>query len=88
MANKSDLESYIMRCARKYEQKHPEVKIHARKTVELPIEECLYCSGKKPIADIPFSVSMVLSKDKLFIEWENEMIGIDVNYCPICGKEI
>lgn len=88
MANKSDLESYIMRCARKYEEKHPEAKVRATKKVELSIKECEFCTTNKPLVDIPFSLATFITKKQLFTQWDNEMIGIDINYCPMCGKEL
>lgn len=88
MANKSDLETYIMRCVRKYEQDNPDKKIHARKTIEIPIQECAFCSGKESVIDIPFSIQIRIIEKKMVIALDNEMFGIDINNCPICGREL
>ena len=43
MANRSDLDNYIMACVRRYEENHPEDKLVATKQIKVPVDRCSVC---------------------------------------------
>ena len=84
----NELDSYIMKCARAYAKKHPEKRVTARTTIDVPIEECAYCESCQPISDIPFGLKVNISGNKLVVEDGDSLTSVDINYCPICGKPL
>lgn len=83
-----DLESYIMRCARQYEQKNPDKKVHLRKMVEIPTNECEYCDRGQEIYQIPFSLTAHIHRGELIIGDGDTYLGKSIKYCPMCGRNL
>ena len=74
------VDSYIMSCLKKYEAENP--------LVPKNDDNCKYCSGQENITDIPFGTKICISGNRMIIEMDNELLGVNINYCPICGKKI
>lgn len=86
MANRSDLDNYIMACVRKYEEKHPEDRLTATKQVKVPVDGCEYCQGKEDLLNIPFYLRVGIEKDELVVE-TNDTRRIKIHNCPMCGRK-
>lgn len=87
MANRNDLDNYIMACVRKYEEKHPEDKFVATKSVKVPVEGCEVCRGEDDLYNIPFYQSVSVDKGELVVV-NQDTIKIKINFCPKCGRKL
>ena len=91
MANKSDLDSFLMQCARKYAENHPEERVSLIQQTKVPVD-CTYCGGRTDLYRIPFTDA------RTYIDTENGCIVakcdcertqmFKINYCPKCGRKI
>lgn len=91
MANRNDLDSFIMSCARKYAENHPEEKVSLVQTTKIPID-CEYCSNGLKLYRVPFS------DVETYIDSDNQSIVVKcdcgrtqmfkIQYCPKCGRKI
>lgn len=91
MSGKQELESYLVTIAKKYMVDHPDVNVKATKRVEIPLNECEYCSkNPKAIFEIPFSDTCVkVVADKLSVSCSCGFeIDENINFCPKCGREL
>lgn len=90
MANK-EFESYLVGITKKYMQDHPESKLTVTKKIEVPVNECEYCSeNAKPIFEIPFSDTCIkVEADKISVSCScGYKVAVKCNYCPKCGRKI
>lgn len=84
MDSKHDLESYIMRCARKYEERHPDKKVNVR----CEEKSCTFCTTKtkqKPILDKD-QIKVCINDDALIVQGNFGTETIKLYCCPMCGR--
>lgn len=87
MANRQNFDNYIMSCLKKYEEKHPDIKLSAKKTVQIPIDGCEYCRTEDDLYNIPFYLGVRIENGNLIIDGDN-VVNIKIHFCPICGKKL
>lgn len=87
MANRIDLENYIMACVRRYEENHPEDKLVATKQIKVPIDGCSVCRGEEDLYNIPFYQSVMVTNGQLIVINE-DTIKIKIRFCPMCGRKL
>lgn len=91
MAGKSDLDSFIIQCARKYADNHPNEKVSIVQKTKVPID-CAYCGNRLKLYRIPFSdvetyIDPVLKSVVVKCDCDRTQI-FEINYCPKCGRKL